>query len=119
MPQVRVGSRRDDDLVLAVGVHDDQGNPGRPALTQDRLDPGLAQAGEGFLGELVVANAADERHLGAHPRRGYGLVRPLPARKAVEGGIGERLPRSRQPLATRHEVKVDRADYRQLRRQLP
>ena len=109
--RVRAGS--DDDLVLTGGVDEDESDPGRLlARVELQRDVGGAQPGERFLRERIAADRADERHVRAQSRARDRLVRALPAGHARERGSGHGLARSRQALAPRDEVEVDRPDDR-------
>jgi hypothetical protein len=104
---VRPGS--DDDLVLAGGVDEDQRHPrgrvgalrlyGQPLLPRQRL-----------VGQRVAADAADERDVGAEPRRRDGLVGPLAAGDPAERRVGDGLAGAGQPAAARDQVEVHRPD---------
>ena len=80
--------------------------------SQLERDARLAQPRESFVGERVLPDCADHRHLGAEPRARDRLVRAFPARVAREGRARDRLTRPRQALAARDEVEVDRPDDR-------
>ncbi len=107
--QLGVRAGRDRDLVLAARVDEDQRDAGRsldarggerqPLFGRQRL-----------VGEDVRPDRADERHLRPEPRAGDGLVRALAALDARKRGVGDRLPRPRQPLDAGDEVEVDAAD---------
>ena len=104
---VRAG--RDRDLVLAGGVDQDQRDAGRGRAPL-RLDEQPVLLRQRLVRERVVADRADEGHVGAEPRARDGLVRALAAADAVEGRVRDRLARPRQPLDPGDEVEVDAAD---------
>ena len=98
----RVRAGRDDDRRLAGRVDGDQRHAGRlVGLAQVELDARLAEPGERLVGERVAADRADERHPGAEPRAGDGLVRALAAGEALERRAGDRLAGPRQRRAAR------------------
>ena len=99
--QARVRAGRDDDLVLAVGRHEDERHAGARVDRPDRggIDAGGLHRREGVAPEVIVPDGADERHVGAEPRGRHRLVRALAARHGLEVGVRQRLARPRQPLA--------------------
>ena len=83
---VGVRSRRDDDLVLAQRVHEDQRDAGVHARLADpfdaaRVHAGLLEAGQRLVGELVDGDRAHEANVRAESGCRHGLVGAL-ARRA-------------------------------------
>jgi hypothetical protein len=105
--------------VLAAGVDEDEGHPGRLVLDLEaaQVDAGLVEPGARQPSELVVPDASDEAHVGAEACRRNGLIRSLAARDPFELGVRHRLTRTRKALAEADEVEVDRADDGDARRQ--
>ena len=113
------GARRDDDLVLAAGVNQDERDARRLVhhLKPAQVDSRLVQPGARELPELVVTDAPDEGHVGAEPRGRHRLVRPLPpgtrsssASVTVSPGRGSR---SQKPTRSRL-IDPDRDARRQV-----
>ena len=80
--------------------------------TPCEVDAALFEQRQRLVGERIVARPRRPSHARAEPRGRQCLVRPLAARDALEGRVGQRLPRPREPLAARDEVEVDRPDDR-------
>ena len=116
----RVRSRRDHDLVLAVGCDEHQRDAGWSSDGLDvEVDARSAQPDERLVGEGIATDAADEPHVRPQACRGNCLVRALAAREPLELGAAERLAGPRQPLDARDEIEVDRADDGDPRRHAP
>ncbi len=64
-----------------------------------------------ILAVLAHADAADQRDLGAEPRRGHRLVAALAAGRAGEGLADQGLARRGQAHGVGHEVHVDAAHH--------
>src|SRR5581483_4688662 len=112
-----VGSGRDDDRVLPVAPDQDQRDAGRlaDATNAAQVDASVTKQRRRLVRERIVADCADEAYVRTEPGRGQRLVRALAAGNTLEGRVGERLPRPRQPLRSRDEVEVDRPDDRDAR----
>src|SRR2546429_1752462 len=108
--QLEVRARRDDDLVLAVGVDCDERDSRRSfdALQPVETDAGTLELHESERRELVVADAGDQLHLRSEARRRHRLVRALAALDAGERRARHGLARARQTLRAGDEVDVDR-----------
>ncbi len=108
--QLGVRAGEDGDLVLALHVHVDQGNPGLALALELELDAGGDEPAERLLGERVVPDGADHLHLRAELRRRDRLVCAFAAGVAAELARRDRLAGPRQALHARDEVEVDRPD---------
>src|SRR5262249_32767060 len=113
--QIRVGARRDDDLVLAAVSDNDQRDAGVYVPLVDpadaaQVDSNLRKTGESLVGEVIDADHRDEADGRAQAGRGDCLVRSLPAGNSLEDGVRDGLARPGQALAAGDEVEVDRPD---------
>lgn len=107
-----VGERRDDDVVLARGVHPDVGDAG---AALDRADLGerdavRLQAGQHDVAERVLAHAGGHPGRRARVGRGHGLVGALAAEHEGEVVAEHGLTAPRQPPAERRDVRGDAPD---------
>ena len=108
-PEERVRPRRDDDLVLAGRVDEDERDTGGGVgASRIDLEPGLT--GQSVVRERVPADAANEADLGTEPGGRNRLIGALPARNPLERRVRDRLARPGQPLDPGHEVEVDATD---------
>ena len=108
---MEVRSRSDHDLVLPLGVHEDESHAGRRVdALQVELDAGGDERGESLVRKRIVADGGNECDLRAEAGCSERLVRALAARDACERCAGDGLARPRQALAPRHEIEVHRAD---------
>ena len=93
----------DDDLVLAGGIDEDQGNPRRLVeLVDIEIDAGLAQSRECLLRGEVAAHGADHLNVRTKPCGGDGLVRAFPTGDAFQRRAADRLSRAWKPVNARH-----------------
>jgi GTP-binding protein LepA len=109
-----IRARRNRDRVLAPGVDGDDGNPGRHVhggRELGALDTPCLEIGANHATVIVVADAADEMHLGAERSRGGRLVRALAAERLYELAVGDGLSWRRQPRPVPPEIDVRRPDH--------
>ena len=109
---VRAGD--DHDLVLAVRIEQDQGDPG--GLTRQRGDhrdvhPFGRQSPTRLDLERVVAQGADEQRGAPQPGGCHGLVATFAAVVPVVAAARDRLARMGQVGHACDKVDVDRADH--------
>ena len=112
----RVGSGRDDDLVLARAVDRDHRHAGRrvvAALHERDVHPAPGQRGECAVAALVRADRADHRDRCTEPRGRGRRVRALAALVLLEVRAEHRLAGRRKPIDGDDEVVVDGADDEQ------
>ena len=112
----RVGTRRIDDGVLAMGVDRDHGGAARAGHATDGAGA-HARVGELAEQELrvgVAAQGAEQADGRAQTRGGRGLVAGLSARQNVHRTALDRFSRLREPLGRDRVVGVHRADHAHL-----
>jgi hypothetical protein len=106
-----VRSGDDDDGVLAVRSHRDEGRAGPPTRhlshTGD-VDTAGGEPGEVRRAVVVVAHAADQPHPGAGRCSSDGLVRSLAAGEPAQAGAEDGLARSGMGRHRDDQVDVDR-----------
>jgi len=107
-----IGRRHHDDLVLAGGDGDRGGAAG--AVVEPggvgEVDAFGGQALEQLLGERIIANGADECHLGAESRRGHGLVCTLAAGHGEKALAEDGLAGADKTRRLRDQIHIDAAD---------
>ena len=86
---------------------------GAPAVvaSAEQSTPRASRSARTDAPVLVVADAADEVHLGAERGRGRGLIRALAPEHLHELAVGDGLARRGQPLAVPHQIDVRRPDH--------
>ena len=111
--QAGVRPRGHGDLVLGLGVHEDQRDARRRVVERDqdvRADSLAGQRRARIGAELVVAERGNEHDRDAEPRGRHGLVAALAAVEARERAAEHGLAGLRQPLGLHHQVDVDGSD---------
>ena len=92
--EMRVGAGSDDDAVLSVGIHGNQGHARRVFRVGKYIrgvDPLFVEQLVGLVPEDVAACFADEGDPSAQTRHGDGLVGAFAARVHEEGAPDDRL----------------------------
>ena len=107
-----VGTGRQHDRVLATFVDGDDGDAGgaAPAVDVGEIDAGRQEFAERDLADVVVADRADEAHLGPGAPRGERLVGALAAGDQRIIGTPHSLARVRRARHPADEVDIDRAE---------
>src|SRR5262249_42002578 len=85
---------------------------GRARIRRDAaaVHPLRGEARDGRVPELVAPDPPHERDAPARAGGGDGLVRALPARRAVEAAAAHGLPRRRETLGRDEEMGIAAAD---------
>src|SRR5581483_1015136 len=111
--ELAVRARKEADLVLPLRVDVDERDPGLPAPLDVEPYPGRLEPPQRLVGEGVVADGADHRHVGAEPCGRDRLVRALAPGRAHELPAADRLTGARKAVDAEREVEVDRPHDRQ------
>jgi uncharacterized HhH-GPD family protein len=109
--QPPVRTRRNDDHVVAVRIHENQRDAGFPVVANDaaRVDSLALQRTQH---EIVAPDPPYEPHARTESGRRDRLVGALSPGDAFKHGIRDRLAETRQALAARHVIDVCRTDHR-------
>ena len=116
-PEHVVGAGGDGDLILALLVDHDRGDPRRGSLDAGHSRYTHALPGEVLdqpAAELVGSDGSDQGDGGSRARRRDGLVGALAATGHLEAAARDCLAGARQGTDAHEQVGVERADHEQL-----